>query len=438
MGDPAASKGLIGPLIHRCQKCKAGEAREKFLRCRYCRAVRYCSIEHLRADRSSHKSACKGISKARVKLAKEDRLVRSLPADGDMPANVFETGVGKFWHFQPTRDYLRTRYILVERLHTLGTLDSYAQALKHMHDMMRLDRADHLDVQDIAPYVMLSLDLDQESCDFIKGWGIQGRKIVKGTDIFESADSILGVNNLYNPKASSLLLRLKLLVDVINVMNARKVLPLTPLPVEIQIIIEKNMVRSPLSAHLHKESTQALVERRGKLVRGILEFSQRLADDHNESFMFEFFHVALSVEPRRRPGLSYGEREAVMARRSYPAWRGTEGVLQLLDNAGACAMKTPVMNLKGMLYSYRDKLGQRYSRSAAEQLKYEILEVIWDYLPWAVEDATYLGPPAERPSERYRKLENERVFKNMEGMMFQNEHLKDAMRGLASGNGVCE
>lgn len=59
---------------------------------------------------------------------------------------------------------------------------------------------------------------------------------------------------------ASLLLRLELLVDVIDVIKARKVLSRTPLPVELQNVIEQNVVRSQLSVHLYKESTQDLLK----------------------------------------------------------------------------------------------------------------------------------------------------------------------------------
>ncbi|CAG9952928.1 unnamed protein product [Clonostachys rosea f. rosea IK726] len=392
MCDPAP----VGPLVHRCQKCNAVGAGKKLLRCRGCLAVRYCDINHLKADLPSHKPTCNRIRKARVKLGKEAALVRDLPADGDMPENIFENGAGDFWRLPGTKKYMKARYnFAVKYLYMLGTFDSTQMALRHMQDMLRLDRYDENRVAFTVPFVMMCLDLDQESCDFIKGCLVDPRETFEGTDIFGSVESILGKIPSFEHTVASLLLRLKLLVDVINVIKARKVLSRIPLPVELQNVIEQNVVRSPLSAHLYKESTQALPKTQQKRIHAVCDFGSILLGG-SEWFLSELFAVEqpLNIDPEWIDD-SYTARN--LARHSYPAWRGTEGVLQLLTDARACAVKALEIGLEE--YKHPQSMYISFSDKA--------WRLTWKYLEWAVEDATYLGPPSERPSERYVKHHQE-------------------------------
>lgn len=77
------------------------------------------------------------------------------------PANAFETDVGHFWGLVHTRDYMRARFALADMLRRIGTLDSIAEALSHLQDMMRLCRSDNMGVRDLVPPMMLQLDRDQ-------------------------------------------------------------------------------------------------------------------------------------------------------------------------------------------------------------------------------------------------------------------------------------
>ncbi|CAG9990914.1 unnamed protein product [Clonostachys byssicola] len=402
MSDPAPA----GPLVHRCQKCNAVEAGKKLLRCRGCLAVRYCNIKHLKADLPNHKSACNGIKKARVKLGKETALVRNLPAEGDMPANVFEAGVGNFYDFPRTDDYMKARYnFAVRHLYMLGTLDSTTLALRHMQDMIRLDNFDDKYAHLIIPYAMLCLDLDQESCDFIKKWGFPTPSLanVQGTDVFEYPELIIGEDRMLERLVALLLLRLKLLVDVINVIKARKALSRTPLPVEIQNVIEKKVVRSPLSAHLYQESTAGLLKIQQKMIHGIRELSIAV-NVMDKNFISELFAVGklLNIKVRANDPEAIGYAPHV-AKYSYPAWRGTEGVLQLLADAHAGGVKALETAIQGTKHSESSARGN-FSRSGAEILSSMGLELIWEHLEWVVEEAAYFGPPAERPSKYLAKV----------------------------------
>lgn len=187
------------------------------------------------------------------------------------PANAFETSVGHFWGILDTRDYMRARFALaVEHLLRLGTLDGAQESLEHMRDMLRLCRGDNLGVRDIVPAAMLRLDLDQECYDFVKWWATcdpDGRYDwgdmtlphlnIRGADVLEKPDFLIGKFRALNYVVAVLLLKLKLLVDILNLKVTRKILAHRLLPAELWQPIELAVVRSPLSAKLFQKQDPA-------------------------------------------------------------------------------------------------------------------------------------------------------------------------------------
>ena len=74
-----------------CGKCGVHESIKgvELLNCSGCRRVRYCCIEHLRADRKNHKAFCRAIIKEnkRYKLEIND-IIKTLCDSFDLHANV--------------------------------------------------------------------------------------------------------------------------------------------------------------------------------------------------------------------------------------------------------------------------------------------------------------------------------------------------------------
>ncbi|AEO71896.1 uncharacterized protein THITE_2124766 [Thermothielavioides terrestris NRRL 8126] len=416
--DPSIYKGPVGPLRHRCPQCTA--TGPKLLRCSGCRAVRYCGRDHQVAHRTMHKSACTKIRKARAKVAEEDHRIRNATPDFMTPANAFETDVGHFWGLVHTRDYMRARFDLAEQLLQLGTFDGVTEALEHMRDMLRLCRGDNLGLRNIVPAIMLRLDLDQECYDFVKWWATcdpDGHYDwgdttlpylnIRGADVLEDPGFLLGKYAALNHVIAVLLLKLKLLVDIRSLKITRKILARRRLPLELWKQIELEAIRSPLSAKLQKESPESLLKLEAKLLNHIRQLGTTLVKV-NQHFMFHLFDPdeALSAKPM---AFSFGswEEMALAMQNSYAAWWETEGVLDLLKDARACAARDSENEIEGMMESETFRSGAG-SRRTAEQLLADVsVNRIWGYLDYAVENASYLGPWSERPSERHTRENRE-------------------------------
>ncbi|KAI1775653.1 hypothetical protein F4818DRAFT_448379 [Hypoxylon cercidicola] len=411
-------KGPVGCLDHRCPLCPSRSEASSLLRCAGCRAFRYCSREHQVAHRPQHKSACTKIKKARTKLDQEDHEVRHATEDFMTPANAFETHVGSFWGILNTRDYLRARFRLAQQLLLLGTLDSVGEGLEHLRDMLRLCRSDNMGIRNLVPATMLRLDLDQECYDFIKWWETcdpDGKYDwadmtlpylnVHGADALEDPGFLLGKFTSLNFLVAILILRLKLLVDIRNLKIARKIFARRHLPTELRDQIEQNVIRSPLSAKLQRETNVSLIKTEMKLLKHCRQIGSTIAEN-NHHFMFYLFEPekALCDNPGAYSLGSWEEMVFAM-QYSYATWWETEGVLGLLNDARACVARDAETDTE--IEDWMKNESARKGRTAAELLADLSVNRIWGYLDDAVENASYLGPWSERPSERYTREANE-------------------------------
>ncbi|KAJ9664506.1 hypothetical protein H2198_000157 [Neophaeococcomyces mojaviensis] len=353
------------------------------------------------------------IKKCRTKLAKEEDAVRNATSDLMTPANAFETHVGHFWSTLNTRDYMRARFDLADTTRRLGTLDGVQQALAHLRDMLRLCRGDNMGVRDLIPTIMLQLDQDQECYDFVKWYETEGQRNdynwrdmdlpfldVKDANVLESVDFIDRQYGGVHHISAIMLLKLKLLVDILNIKLTRKVLS-GRLPVELRRKVELAVIRSPLSVDLRKKSYLELVAVQGTL-EGHVKQLARVLNNTNE----HFFHGLLNAdEYLSTPPQMYspGSVEEVQLALQYgiAAWWQTEGVLELLLSATVCAGKDSVDEIAGMMRSSTFKKNPGSSRGREELLEDVSINRMWGYLDWAVEDAGSLA--AERPSDQHVK-----------------------------------
>jgi hypothetical protein len=199
-----------------------------------------------------------------------------------------------------------------------------------------------------------------------------------------------------------LVLKLKLLVDVLNTKVTRKVLARRSLPNELRARIEQTVVRSPLSANLYRQSYKTLSTIEQRLLTQVRKLGINITET-NQYFMPDLFDPdkALTATAGTFCEDSIGlvnESDGAI-QHSYVTWWSTEGVLGLLDSARDCAARAskPVVEDTMASETYRENLG---SHVTAEELQAKHgLRCLWRYLDYAVRDATYLGPWADRPSE---------------------------------------
>jgi hypothetical protein len=405
MDSPGAHKGPKGPLRHRCAECSA-TGPDLFL-CAGCDAVRYCSREHEAAHLAQHESACDKIKASRASVTKEEHRVRNGTTGRWAPPNAFDTHIGQFWTDQSTRYYMRARHSLAyESLLPLKTLDAVEECLEHMQDMLILNRTDGMGLKYIVPALLLRLDRDQECIDFIKWWwtcDLDGGRDwadmtlphfdLCGTDILDDPQYLEDQFANLNHVVAILILKTKVLMDIRNIKVTRQVIS-SRLPPELCIVAEEAAIRSPLSAPFRKQQPEQLFETETTLLNHMRKLGELVAKT-NAHYMRSLFNPdkALSVRPKPNSTGSLEEiaweQMALSMHYTYAAWWETQGALELLIDARACA---------------------------ASDLEEEVLKVdepgadksltqMWDYLRWAYLNACSLGPWSERPFERHSKRE---------------------------------
>lgn len=144
----------------------------------------------------------------------------------DLPANPFETAVGNFYTWLPTRPYLRARYDVVINQLNIRTGESVEAALANLRDMLRLCRGDNMGVRSGIPALYLRLGRDQEAFDFLKWYADVSPSFdwqdvekpmldVKGADVFAPIDlDKSGLCRDLSFKVALLLIKARLFVDV--------------------------------------------------------------------------------------------------------------------------------------------------------------------------------------------------------------------------------
>ncbi|KAK3290992.1 uncharacterized protein B0H64DRAFT_411105 [Chaetomium fimeti] len=209
----------FGLTSKRCAVCPSTSG---LLRCGGCKVVSYCNPKHQSTHRSKHKVACTTIKDTREKLEREEAALRDAAGSNFIPADVFNSSVGRFWGILGTRDYMRARFNAADALLKVGTVAAVEKALDHLTDMLRLCRSDNMGVRDIIPSVLLRLGREQECYDFLKWWATVDHETydwgnmdlpyldTKGANVFEAVDpSLGGLSHL----VALTLLKLRLLLD---------------------------------------------------------------------------------------------------------------------------------------------------------------------------------------------------------------------------------
>ncbi|KAL7777058.1 hypothetical protein CFE70_007479 [Pyrenophora teres f. teres 0-1] len=137
---------------------------------------------------------------------------RTYPGDMDTPPRVFETAVGKFWRYQGTSNYMKSRNELIMALGKINTKLAVQVALDHALDLIRLNPQDSMYVRSCVPTLFLRLGRDQECYSFCKWWVTVGHDydydwkdtqlphhIMKNVDALEPVDAFERVRDFTRP-----------------------------------------------------------------------------------------------------------------------------------------------------------------------------------------------------------------------------------------------
>ncbi len=154
-------------------------------------------------------------------------------------------------------------------------------------------------VRDLIPPMMLQLDLDQECYDFIKWYQTEGQRSdydwgnldlpflnVRGANVLEGVQYLDKKYGDVPHISALLLLKLKLLTDVIALKLTRKVIP-SHLPPELWEEVEMNVIRSPISRRWAGKSSKELTNVHQKLQYQVLTLGKILRN-LNEYYVYVF------------------------------------------------------------------------------------------------------------------------------------------------------
>ena len=194
----------------------------------------YCSKEHQAAHRNQHKLACNGLKQKQDHLALEEEELREQPTDDfTRLAHVFDTQVGRFWGIVCTREYMRARYVVLDALRKIPTLDAIQASLDHALDVLRLNRSDNMGVRYLIPALFLRLGKDQECYDFVKWYQTMGSESdydwgdlsfpflhIRNADALESVEYMCGSYPELSHITATTLLKIKLLLDMKSLKNS--------------------------------------------------------------------------------------------------------------------------------------------------------------------------------------------------------------------------
>lgn len=192
---------------------------------------------------------------------------------------------------------------------------------------------------------MLQLDKDQECFDFLKwyatdaerddyDWGDMSQPFlnVKNTNALDDVQFLLHERAKLPHTSAALLLKLKLLLDIINIRLTRSVLA-GRLPPELWKRVELDAVRSPISRQWAGKSDQLQAMLQMKLENHIIPLSDIISDINQPLFRAIMDpDMFLALSPEHYSEGSFEELVRLM-QHSYPAWWQQEGAIELLSSA---------------------------------------------------------------------------------------------------------
>lgn len=337
--------------LRACEVCRR---RDGLLRCSGCQSVYYCGRDHQAADRGGHKAGCVAVKRARVRVRREEHMLRDHPR-----GNVFDSGVGRFWGIFETRPYMRARFglvgVLLQHFGSAGGRVHVVQAaLDHLLDLLRLCRSDNMGLRDLVPALYVRLNRDQAAYDFLKWYATTGQD--SGYDWRDTQLPFLDVKdaNVLEPlrglwtekpclelshAVTVALLKMRVLLDLRAVQNASRTLRGT-VPPEIVDLIRARLVGTVVGSRPQilrgaAEDVAPLVLEMKCQVRQLY----RSIDRSNPYFWQSMLVNPAKAIAARPQAYSQGTREeaCLMLSYTYAAWVETPGAVDMVRTLSAAS-----------------------------------------------------------------------------------------------------
>lgn len=347
---PTTPATEMSPLARlRPRACEVCSQTDTLTICRSCRSVWYCSEEHEASDREEHREACETIAKARKKYESEEQMLRDESAIDGRPS-YFVTDAGRFGRIDETRRYLVSRlrhadlllyyfgstdgdYTITARVDVLETV------LTDLLEMLRLSRADEVGAGIAVPSIYVALGRDQEAYDFIKWntiadimwdpdeWDDLERPYLdlRGEDVLEKAMDVWASRSdqMLTFVATVILIKLRILLDLIAMQNARRLLS-GVLPTETIDMIRWHLAGPVLSSRpdIVRGGTEETAHLVRKLKNQALELYLAVAKSNTPFWDLMIDDDAEAVERNKKRELKPQSREEadLLARYNCTPW----------------------------------------------------------------------------------------------------------------------
>ena len=259
-----------------------------------------------------------------------------------LPANVFETCVGKFWGILDTRDYMRSRYALIEAFRKIPTLDAVQSSLEHALDIHRLNRSDNMGVRSLVPALFLRLDQDQECYDYVKWWQTIGQESdydwgdmslpflnIKNANAFEPVEYICSKWPDLSHVAAIALLRIRLLLDLQSMQNCAMLE--SQVPADIVSNIERFVPRSNILSSQKKPMSREDCDLHIIKLTSQVNLLYKTVNTTNKFFWPALLNPGHHLTARPE-AYSQGSTEEMQLFLQYSidAWKETPGALEMI------------------------------------------------------------------------------------------------------------
>ena len=140
------------------------------LRCSRCNVAWYCSVTCQKEHYTTrHRNLCRGIATFQKLVQQEESRIRSAPGD-----DVFVSNAGEMWGWTDTIPYMEATFALADcywrAAFECEIKQVWEKALFHLLEHLRQGALDQYAARSRVPFILLSLNRDDDAYTFIKYW----------------------------------------------------------------------------------------------------------------------------------------------------------------------------------------------------------------------------------------------------------------------------
>jgi hypothetical protein len=299
--------------------------------CARCKAIKYCGVDHQKQDRTSHKSACKAISKRTVALVQERHETALFNAHGGGLSALLGSG-----------SLLDPLLNLAQAYLQIDTQIAVQLGLDLLLEMVDITKDPKAATADLVPTCFLRLGRDQEAYDYMKWWvtspapkGPFGPSPQLWASVNEKADVFESVG-LFKGKCPSLsfmvaltLLKLRLLIDLQALQQSMKIGG--DMSRETLDQIRSHLISSAVSGNkevLERDNHDEEIQKLTKQVKAIYAAVR----EGNKHFWSAVLHPGKDLKSSPESWNFGNKKEMQLALKyNYTVWAETPGAIEAIE-----------------------------------------------------------------------------------------------------------